>query len=76
MIPTDFTVSSLIPVKKVLQVNGTDEVRVLLFHCLYLTDSITDRLLFSKAKEIRKLTNPEFTDACEIIRSRFAPHLK
>lgn len=76
MIPTDFTVASLLPVKKILQVNGTDQVRILLFHCLYLSDSITDLLMFSKAKEIRRLSGTEFSDACEIIRNHFSPALQ
>lgn len=75
LIPTDFTVNSLLPVKKILQVNGSDEVRILLFHCVHAPDSITDLLLFSKPREIRRLSGTEFADACEIIRHRFAPAL-
>lgn len=73
LIPTDFTVDSLIPLKKILQINGDDPIRVVLFHCISLSDSITDLLFFSKAAEIRRLGNPAFTDACEIIRNRFIP---
>lgn len=76
MIPTDFTVNSLLPVKKILLVNGNDEIRIVLFHCLHISDSITDLLLFSKAREIAKLSGPDFRDACEIIRNRFSPYLK
>lgn len=75
LIPTDFKVDSLMAVKKTLHVNNDETVKIILFHCVYLSDSITDLLMFSKGKLINSLSTKAFTDACEIIRNKFSQNL-
>lgn len=75
LIPTDFKVDSLMAVKKTLHVNNGDEVKIILFHCVYLSDSITDLLMFSKGRLLNSMLTPAFMDACEIIRNKFSQNL-
>lgn len=75
LIPTDFTVDSLMAVKKTLSLSEDEKVKIILFHCISLSDSITDLLTFSKGKFIRENSNQTFKDACEIIRNKFALRL-
>lgn len=76
LIPTDFTVNSLIAVKKVMNINENDPVKIVLFHGVNLSDSITDLLLFSKGRLIREMATQSFKDACEIIKNKFAKDLE
>jgi len=72
LIPTDFTVDSLIAVKKTLHINNDDQIKIVLFHCISISDSITDLLTFSRGRLIRELSTQPFNDACEIMRNKFS----
>lgn len=75
LVPTDFTVESLMAVKKILHENTGEPVKIILFHCVVLTDSITDLLTFSKSRLLKSLTRQTFDEACEIIRNKFSQSL-
>lgn len=72
LIPTDFTVQSLNSLKSVLSNHSTHELYdIILLHGLSLDDSIRDLLFYSKYQHIDKLTNPEFEEACEVIKNKY-----
>jgi hypothetical protein len=72
LIPTDFTVNSLNVLKSILVNNqGKQTFDILLVHGISLSDSIRDLLFYSKAKQVESLTNPEFEEACEVIKNKF-----
>lgn len=49
LIPTDFKVSSLEPLKALLQFQNEDSINVLLVHGIYLSNSISDLLFFDQS---------------------------
>jgi hypothetical protein len=49
LIPTDFKVSSLEPLKALLQFQAEDSINVLLVHGIYLSNSISDLLFFDQS---------------------------
>lgn len=49
LIPTDFKVSSLEPLKALLQFQSEDSINVLLVHGIYLSNSISDLLFFDQS---------------------------
>ncbi|MDF3025942.1 MAG: hypothetical protein K0S23_249 [Fluviicola sp.] len=49
LIPTDFKVSSLEPLKALLQFQNEDSTNVLLVHGIYLSNSISDLLFFDQS---------------------------
>ncbi|MFN3752723.1 hypothetical protein [Flavobacterium sp.] len=72
LIPTDFTVNSLNVLKSILVNNqGKQTFDIILVHGISLSDSIRDLLFYSKTKQIESLTNPEFEEACEVIKNKF-----
>lgn len=75
LIPTDFTVDSLVAVKKILESEDGGRTKIVLFHGIFLSGSITDLLMFSKSKCLRRLADQSYRDACEIIRNKFSSHL-
>lgn len=71
LVPTDFTVRSLLPVKKAIEQLPYATLSVFLLHGIYLPTSITDMLYFSKHRVIRELQEPEFEDACALLKSKY-----
>jgi len=72
LVPTDFSVESLHVLKNVLSNSKEGEIfNVILLHGVHLNDSITDLMFFSKGKMLRSLTNPEFEEACAILKNKF-----
>ena len=49
LIPTDFKVTSLEPLKALLQFQSDDSLNVLLVHGIYLSNSISDLLFFDQS---------------------------
>lgn len=75
--PTDFSIQSLNIVKSVLgSKSDSDRYDIILLHGLDMGDSITDLLFNSKRQCINALSNPEFDDACEIIRNKFESRIR
>jgi hypothetical protein len=72
LIPTDFTIESLSLVKSVIKRLEVDQkYHIVLLHGLHATDSITELLFRSKSQLIQKLIDPEFEEACDIIKNKF-----
>lgn len=76
LIPTDFSVQSLNVLKSILNVNASnDTYDIILLHGFNLSDSIMDLLFFSKSQQINSLSSPEFKEACEVIKNKFASQI-
>lgn len=71
LIPTDFSIESLIPVKQAALLNYND-IEIVLMYCSLLPGSITDLLFYSPAKLIEQHSNKEFEKACSIILNKYA----
>jgi hypothetical protein len=77
LFPTDFSLESLNFIKSVLLSKETgQEFDIVLVHGIESGDSIVDLLFFSKDKVLSELMSPEFTEACNIIKSRFESKLR
>jgi hypothetical protein len=75
LIPTDFTIESLNLFKKAAQLVESESVNIVFLHCIYLSDSITELLFFSKKELIKSLVNPDFQDGCKIICNKYASRI-
>lgn len=72
LIPTDFTVQSLNVVKSALNKSNPEyRLDIVFVHGIYLSSSITDLLFFSKKEVLAELSNPDFEEACAVIRNKF-----
>jgi len=60
LIPTDFKVSSLEPLKALLQFQKEDSINVLLVHGIYQSNSISDLLFFDQSDLKIELAGKEF----------------
>jgi len=70
LIPIDFSVKSLLQLKKALQDNP-DKANYILVKSYDLTDSISDLLFFSRSKILRSFITPEFNEALEILKNKY-----
>ena len=73
LIPTDFSVKSLITAKIALEANQDEQgrVKLILIHGIFNSTSITELLFYSKHKVLSQLETPEFQASCRILRSKF-----
>ena len=60
LIPTDFKVSSLEPLKALLQFQTDDSINVILVHGIYLSNSISDLLFFDQSDLKIEMAGREF----------------
>ncbi len=60
LIPTDFKVSSMEPLKALLQFQNEDSLNVLLVHGIYLSNSISDLLFFDQSDLKIEMAGKEF----------------
>ncbi|WP_343748674.1 hypothetical protein [Fluviicola sp.] len=60
LIPTDFKVSSLEPLRALLQFQNEDALNVLLVHGIYLSNSIPDLLFFDESDLKIEMAGKEF----------------
>ncbi len=74
-IPTDFSDISLGLVEHALQQAGSDEIEIVLTHCMFLTDSITELLFFDKDDVINSLKSQNFKNAFRTLRRQYQ-HVK
>lgn len=72
LIPTDFSIESLIPVKQAALLSNYNEIQIVLMFCDLLPASITELLFYSPAKVIEQHSNKEFEEACSIIMNKYA----
>jgi hypothetical protein len=71
LIPTDFSIESLNTVKGALKHHEGENINLILVYGVYLSDSITDLLFFSKPKYLSTLQSEKFTQACEILKNKY-----
>lgn len=72
LIPTDFSIESLIPVKQAALLSNYNEIDIVLMFCDLLPSSISDLLFYAPAKVIAQYSNKEFEEACSIIMNKYA----
>jgi hypothetical protein len=76
LIPTDFNISSLEPLKALLQFQNEDAIHVLLIHGIYQSNSISDLLFFDQCDLKIELAGKEFlsklTDLEKVLGSKVA----
>jgi len=73
LIPTDFTIESLNTVKGAFKKQDDGEpVNLILVYSAFLSDSITDRLFFSKEKYLLALQSEKFREACQVLLNTYA----
>jgi hypothetical protein len=70
LIPTDFSIKSLNVVHSVVA-HFNEPIEVILFHAVYIGDSISD-LLFAGRKVTKDYTTPDYNEACEILKNKYA----
>ena len=76
LFPTDFTIESLHVVKSaLLQLKDQETCDIILLHGIHPGDSITELLFYSRSKMLEALHNPEFDEACTVIRNKFASRI-
>lgn len=71
LIPTDFSVKSLELVRKTIEDSEKGSLEIVLLHGVYLSNSITDLLFFSKTRMIKELQTDEFTEAINVLRNKY-----
>ncbi|MBK7884605.1 MAG: hypothetical protein IPJ81_13105 [Chitinophagaceae bacterium] len=71
LIPTDFTVKSLILVRETIEQATEEKIQIVLVHGIQPPSSITELLFFSKSKLINSLQTEEFINACKLIKSKY-----
>lgn len=76
LMPTDFTVKSLILVRKALELTGDKTLNITLVHGIVLPSSITELLFYSKYKVMQKLSDPAFQEACELLKNRYSDRIQ
>lgn len=78
LIPTDFTVSSLNLLKKVLSSNiRGEQFDIVLLHGIYLDYlSITDLMFFRKHEILKQLIKPEFSEALMILKNKYQSSIR
>ncbi len=72
LIPTDFTIKSLKLVKAAVSRFPGEELNIILVHALEPDHSISGLLLMTKRLGVHQLYTPEFTEACEVLRNKYA----
>ncbi len=75
LIPVDFNVESLITLKKAIDELGDIEIEAVLLYSEYLTDSISELLLYSPKEKKSKLIPDLFHEALTILKNRYEKHL-
>ncbi len=75
LIPTDFTVASLVQVKQALHQHQNTRIKVILLYCCFITDSITELLFYSPEKIIRENSGDNFHEALSILTNKYADEI-
>jgi hypothetical protein len=76
LIPTDFSIESLIMIKKAVQLNPAEEVQIVLMYCSLLPgNSITDLLFYTPDKIITKQMGKEFQEALSILLNKYTSEI-
>lgn len=75
LIPVDFNVESLITLKKAIDGLGDEKIEAVLLYSEYLTDSISELLLYSPKEKKSKLIPELFHEALTILKNRYEKNL-
>ena len=75
LIPTDFTVGSLLLVKQAVSQNQNNNLNIILLYSCFLTDSITELLFYSQEKIIKEKSDPKFHEALSVITNRYSEQI-
>lgn len=71
LIPTDFTVDSLLLLRKALDTCTDSKVDIILVYGAHLTSAISDLLYYSKKRHIENLANTEFNEGKAILINKY-----
>jgi hypothetical protein len=71
LIPTDFSIESLIPVKQAALENPDGQIEIVLLYCCFSSNSITDLLFYSPEGIIDEAISFEFREACLILENTY-----
>jgi len=75
LLPTDFTVESLLTLKKAMEELPDTDVEAVLLYAEHLSTSITELLFYSPAERRRQLVTSHFEEALTILINRFEKRL-
>ncbi|WP_118973172.1 universal stress protein [Taibaiella koreensis] len=76
LIPTDFSIKSLKLVKAAVERFPEEQLQITLVHALKPDHSISGLLMLNKRLTVHQLYTAEFTEACEVLRNKYASVLK
>jgi hypothetical protein len=76
LIPTDFSIESLMPVKQAALTNHDSQIEIILMYCCFSTNSITDLLFYSPDNIIEQDVSFEFKEACQILENTYRSRIK
>jgi hypothetical protein len=69
LIPTDFSVDSLKAVNAAISIYKTENLKITMFHLLYMANDIGDLLFRTRREGYNELQNEEFIEVCEILKN-------
>ena len=72
LIPTDFSIKSLQLVRAAVERFPGTQLDITLVHALEPDHSISGLLMMTKRLGVHQLYTPEFTEACEVLRNKYA----
>jgi hypothetical protein len=75
LLPTDFTIRSLNLLRHALYSYKETSLNIVMVTGVTLPESISDLLFFSKREFFKKMSDAEFTEACDIIRKKYASNI-
>ncbi|AEA45851.1 hypothetical protein [Fluviicola taffensis] len=76
LIPTDFKMSSIEPLKSLLQFQKEDTIRVILVHGIYQSNSISDLLFFDQSDLKLEMAGKSFLQRVYNLESELAPKIE
>jgi hypothetical protein len=76
LIPTDFTIKSLKLVRAATDRFPGEQLKITLVHAMEPDHSISGLLMMSKRLAAHQLCTQEFTEACEVLRNKYASVLQ
>ncbi|MHA4810135.1 hypothetical protein ACX0G9_18625 [Flavitalea flava] len=72
LLPTDLTLQSLYPIHEICQQAVGQKCNIYIIHTLYMPSGIMDLLFLQDKKPYDKL-EPQFSEALEMLRKKYAP---
>lgn len=72
LIPTDFSIESLMLLKHAVAEDQDNKVNILLMYSVYPPDSITDLLFYSPSKLVESLITKDFKSAISVLQNKYS----